>query len=640
MKRKLNESTAFDLQSLADDYGFDFGDIENQIYDLEDGLHDDRVTGDINCSFVGDDDTTIVINDQDSLDTFYNLMLNDFDVNPKDVDSYMVSADDLLDESEDFDEADNSEFDDYETVSDDYTDEDDAEFPPYDEDDELNSDYQGYSEYRDVQEDDEFESDDYDDEEVLDECGDCDDDDEFCEDEEFECYESVKNRHNKRINERKKGCCPPKRGMVNLSESLKAKSTKLSIRDIVESAKTIKLDESIISKAINKAYSESRKEKRNNRINENRSRLNKLKEAVGSDKFELVKAALKEGRKTLYTKKTINGKNIANYKSKELLEMLTKAKEQVITLKNSKKNLNESKCSDINETLEKKLRLINLLDEELTYRLTVKQLSKNLNEDDENPLEPLPVGPDSDGEKEDEEVPAEESDKENDSEEEVTPDEDESTPDEDEEVELSRVVITVANQDAADELKSALVDAGIPDDAIEFEEEEDDTEDDTESEESDEETSEESDEETPNESIHYSKFKRLLEDDSDDEDKADDAEANDSDNATESDDEESDDESNDDKDGDSQVKVVLTNTDYINDLADVLNNEYGITKDEFEDMIGGEIVDDENSDEEADDESDDESDDKEDNKDEKQSKGDAAVDAMTQDELDDLFGNA
>ena len=77
----------------------------------------------------------------------------------------------------------------------------------------------------------------------------------------------------------------------------------------------------------------------------------------------------------------------------------------------------------------------------------------------------------------------------------------------------------------------------------------------------------------------------------------------------------------------------MTNTDYINDLADVLNNEYGITKEEFEEMIGGTIVDDASSDdEEGSDDSEDDSEDK------PSTNGDDAVDAMSQEELDKLFG--
>ena len=233
------------------------------------------------------------------------------------------------------------------------------------------------------------------------------------------------------------------------------------------------------------------------------------------------------------------------------------------------------------------------------------------NEDDENPLEPLSVDPTEEGSDESE-----------------TSTED---PEEDEEVELSRVVITVANQEAADELKDAMVNAGIPEDAIEFE-----TESDEDSEESKDDTEGDSEESTKedkaesNESIHYNKFKKLLEDEDTDapaedstEDSTDDGDAEDTEDS--------------EKEGDTEatgeVKVVLTNTDYINDLADVLNNEYGITKEEFEEMIGGTIVDDESSDDkEGSDDSEDDSEDK------PSTNGDDAVDAMSQEELDKLFG--
>ena len=72
----------------------------------------------------------------------------------------------------------------------------------------------------------------------------------------------------------------------------------------------------------------------------------------------------------------------------------------------------------------------------------------------------------------------------------------------------------------------------------------------------------------------------------------------------------------------------------INDLADVLNDEYGISKEEFEEMIGGEIV---NDDSDSDDEKSDDEDSKDDE--EKSSKGDEAIDAMTPEDLNDLFGD-
>ena len=463
-----------------------------------------------------------------------------------------------------------------------------------------------------------------------------DSDDEFdecMEDSEFECYESLNNRklrNRRRLLEKKKGCCPPKKGkkLVNLSEALKMRKAGLTTRDIVRSAKKPYLNESIISNAINKAKTEPRNDKKMKLIMKKKE-IMQLKESLGAEKFNMICKAMKSGKKTLYSKKTINGKNITEYSAKELLELLNTIKKQHTNLMKSYKSLYESATKstkkELRTAIENKERLMLILDEELTYRLTFKKLNKSkaINEDEENPLEPLSVDP-TDGDDTDE------------------------TPDNDEEVELSRVVITVANQDAADELKQSLVDAGVPDDAIEFETD-DETDDSEDSDDTDSEADENSDEntdtddtadETSNESLHYNKFKKLLEDDDPESDKADDST---DDNAKDGEDSDasSDDNSDDSSDSeDKPIKVVLTNTDYVNDLADVLNNEYGISKEEFEEMIGGQIVDDSDDSDDSD-ESSDSDDDKSDdeNKDDKPStNGDDAVDAMSQEELDKLFG--
>ena len=463
-----------------------------------------------------------------------------------------------------------------------------------------------------------------------------DSDDEFdecMEDSEFECYESLNNRklrNRRRLLEKKKGCCPPKKGkkLVNLSEALKMRKAGLTTRDIVRSAKKPYLNESIISNAINKAKTEPRNDKKMKLIMKKKE-IMQLKESLGAEKFNMICEAMKSGKKTLYSKKTINGKNITEYSAKELLELLNTIKKQHTNLMKSYKSLYESATKstkrELRTAIENKERLMLILDEELTYRLTFKKLNKSkaINEDEENPLKPLSVDP-TDGDDTDE------------------------TPDNDEEVELSRVVITVANQDAADELKQSLVDAGVPDDAIEFETD-DETDDSEDSDDTDSEADENSDEntdtddtadETPNESLHYNKFKKLLEDDDPESDTADDST---DDNAKDGEDSDasSDDNSDDSSDSeDKPIKVVLTNTDYVNDLADVLNNEYGISKEEFEEMIGGQIVDDSEDSDDSDDSSDSDDDKSDDeNKDDKPStNGDDAVDAMSQEELDKLFG--
>lgn len=486
-----------------------------------------------------------------------------------------------------------------------------------------------------------------------------DSDDEFdecMEDSEFECYESLNNRklrNRRRLLEKKKGCCPPKKGkkLVNLSEALKMCKAGLTTRDIVRSAKKPYLNESIISNAINKAKTEPRNDKKMKLIMKKKE-IMQLKESLGAEKFNMICEAMKSGKKTLYSKKTINGKNITEYSAKELLELLNAVKKQHTNLMKSYKSLNESATKstkrELRTAIENKERLMLILDEELTYRLTFKKLNKSkaINEDEENPLEPLSVDP-TDGDSKDDNADASDDNADTES-----GDDTDETPDNDEEVELSRVVITVANQDAADELKQSLVDAGVPDDAIEFEDD-DETDDSEDSDDTDSEADENSDEntdtddtadETPNESLHYNKFKKLLEDDDSESDTADDStddNATDGEDSDASSDDNSDDNSDDSSDSeDKPIKVVLTNTDYVNDLADVLNNEYGISKEEFEEMIGGQIVDDSDSSDDSDDssDSDDDKSDDENKEDEPSTNGDDAVDAMSQEELDKLFG--
>lgn len=662
MKRKLNESVAgsvrIDVVSLVHDYPELQGNIDKLAKQIED------TTG-ASVSQDESDDTIYMVIDGITMGDVINIFADEYYID--DIADYMddLDMDELSNDYPEFDADDAAAAQEY--AEEDMMDEDmgfddegdwaeDWDDEEYDDTlDDMIPDYDDVDidDVDDVEDDiysDEYEStdDDYSDDDELNDAS----FDECMEDEEFECYESERRAFKRRraMNEKKNGCCPPKKGrMLNLSESLKMMKNGVTVKDIVRSAKQVSLNESVINDAINKAKNEQPKKN----INEKRATLAALKKALGDDKFNTIVKALKEGKKTLYTKKSINGKNITEYSSKELLDILNMVKEQRETLVKSYKSLNESATrstkKELRDAIENKERLMDLLDEELTYRLTVKKMLKEqeaVNEDDANPLEPLSVDPNDSGdstEGDSEETPAED-DSEGDSEE-TTED-----PEEDEEVELSRVVITVANQKAADELKDAMVNAGIPEDAIEFETEGDeeaegDSEDgdaDAESEESTDDAeggSEESTEETPaesNESIHYNKFKKLLEDEETD---APAEETPTEDGAEAEGDAEGSEESEDgDAEATGEVKVVLTNTDYINDLADVLNNEYGITKEEFEEMIGGTIVDEESSDD-AEDSDSEGSDDSEESKEDKPStNGDDAVDAMSQEELDKLFG--
>lgn len=649
MKRKLNESLTFpvkiDVVRLVNKNPKLNGQMDKIASEIED-------TTDAIITKEESDGTVYMVIDGLTQDDIIDIFENDYYID--DVDNYFVydDADDELDDIESDDDVRaaaeddmRDEYgDDYIDMDEDYGLDDEGEWidtedddyydmiPDYDEvdPDDLDALDARDAAYADMEDDDIYDEtyEDADEEFSGDDAlNDSDDEfDECMEDSEFECYESLNNRklrNRRRLLEKKKGCCPPKKGkkLVNLSEALKMRKAGLTTRDIVRSAKKPYLNESIISNAINKAKTEPRNDKKMKLIMKKKE-IMQLKESLGAEKFNMICKAMKSGKKTLYSKKTINGKNITEYSTKELLELLNTIKKQHTNLMKSYKSLNESATKstkrELRTAIENKERLMLILDEELTYRLTFKKLNKSkaINEGEENPLEPLPVDP-TDGDE---------------------------TPDNDEEVELSRVVITVANQDAADELKQSLVDAGVPDDAIEFETD-DETDDSEDSDDTDSEADENSDEntdtddetdETSNESLHYNKFKKLLEDDDSESDTADDST---DDNAKDG--EDSDASSDDSSDSeDKPIKVVLTNTDYVNDLADVLNNEYGISKEEFEEMIGGQIVDDSEDSDDSDESSD--SDDDKSNDESKEDKpstnGDDAVDAMSQEELDKLFG--
>jgi hypothetical protein len=308
---------------------------------------------------------------------------------------------------------------------------------------------------------------------------------------------------------------------------------------------------------------------------------------------EQVERALRNNQGYLHENIKVNGKSLKYYSIKEIKKLMMEANSTKIQLTNKLKDstLNESVESKrvLKDKIANKIRLISLLDEELTYRVTRKNCLAKLNEEEdkedkgsngdfsEEDLSKMFGGDQADNA---EETDTEEKKDDNNEEEEV--------------VDLARVVITMEDKEAAEELKKSCLDAGIPEDAIEIEEESEE-EKSEESEESEEEESEESEEkEQPNESVKYKNLKRLFEDEETEE-------SDSEDNAEESDeDTEDSEESEEEEEKEGAVKFILTDTDYIKDLAKILDDEYGISKEEFEEMIGGEIVDeDEESDEEA-----------------------------------------
>ena len=390
----------------------------------------------------------------------------------------------------------------------------------------------------------------------------------------------------------------------------------------------------------------------------NKKALNESKKVEAKNQKELEKKTLKaltENKHSLHSNVRYNGKSFAKMTLKELKSIYESVKASVDAL--SERLLNESVVDNkTTETIDRKKQLLEFLDEEITYRTTRMECLRKLNEDsaeisDEelaNLFGPAQGEDEASANNEDDDAQSEDSNEEGDENKEDNEDENNE---ENEEVELSRIEITLKDAEAANDLKQACLDAEIPEDAFELENVEDDAfeEDGEESEENSEEhtedpseenSEEEKSEEGANESYEFAKYVKMLgEGEVADEQPADDAageESSEEDNGAENADGEGDEENTEE---DKQPKFILTNTDYASKLAKVLEDVYGISKEEFEDMIGGEIVeeepkeDEENSDEEG-------SENSEESKDE-ESKDSSEEKKDDEEELDpsDLFKN-
>ena len=391
----------------------------------------------------------------------------------------------------------------------------------------------------------------------------------------------------------------------------------------------------------------------------NKKALNESKKVEAKNQKELEKKTLKaltENKHSLHSNVRYNGKSFAKMTLKELKSIYETVKASVDAL--SERLLNESVVDNkTTETIDRKKQLLEFLDEEITYRTTRMECLRKLNEDgteisDEelaNLFGPAQGEDEATADNGDNDIESENS---NEDGEENKEDNDDENAEENEEVELSRIEITLKDVEAANDLKQACLDADIPEDAFELENVEDDAfEDDSEeSEENSDEASEDSSEENSeeekseegaNESYEFAKYVKMLgEGEVADEQPADDAageESSEEENGAENADGEGDEENSEE---DKQPKFILTNTDYASKLAKVLEDVYGISKEEFEDMIGGEIVeeepkeDEENSDEEGSENSEESKD--EESKDRSEEKKDDE-----EDELDpsDLFKN-
>ena len=442
------------------------------------------------------------------------------------------------------------------------------------------SECDGMDDTNECDEDDTFEYD----SENLDECGipEFDEVDEC--DDTFEC------------NEKKRDCCPKKK-VVNEADKI-SEIRKIRRNDQKQSNVLIPLKEALRgdvkktskedvpslnglidyicgkrnSKTVNEAAINKAKAERGESLNEG---LEFLKEKLGAKLYNQILVAMSNNKKSLHENISINKKKLVDYTLDELKSIFEKITSQVEELKNkSTEGLNEKDSAMIQQKLTTKERLAQILSEEISYRQAITE------DDDFAGLDNMNLDPNKDG--------SDDAEKE-----EKTDDEEESeendNPDEDEEEEIGSIVITLASKEAAEELKSDLIDAEIPEDVIEIApvESDDEESEDEESEESEDEESESSEEKTE-ESVSYKGTKLNEEDETSDEEESTDEE---------------DDEETSEEEEEGAYKLILTDTDYAKNLRDTLELKWGLTKDEFADMIGGEIVDDENSEETSDEES-------------------------------------
>lgn len=440
----------------------------------------------------------------------------------------------------------------------------------------------------------------------------------------------------------KKGCCPGKNRRVNLLESLKAqdetKQEKLdnsvkTIKDVIDSVKGHSIGAQEVKDAFaklkkeQKALSKIEKNEKGDKfaltdVNGAAGALKKMKEADPSqadaiDKFqkslkESVYNALNAKKKSLHSKVSVNGQLLESMTNAQVSTLLTKvnaAKNKLVSKLSNSLNESVNTKNNIKNEIVKLTKLSNILDEENTYRTYATKYGL-INEDEnqeagnsgefseEDLANMFGAGQGEENKSDNETEEKTEEPKSEDAQSEDTQSDEDSV----EEVELARIVITMQDKDAAEDLKASCVNAGIPEDVIEIT---DDTEDEPEEKEEGETSTEDKDDDKAdaseeskdtNEGVKYSNLRRLFEaDEENSEEKPEDAPEE---NSDETDDAEAKNEGH--------TKFILTNTDYALQLSKVLDDVYGITKEEFEDMIGGEIVEDSDEDDATEDKDSDE----------------------------------
>ena len=429
--------------------------------------------------------------------------------------------------------------------------------------------------------------------------------------------------------------------LIPLKEALSGNPLKYQknpdVNEIIDSLTGKKNSRRINEAAINKARNEAKKP-----INENYEYLSKK---LGEDLAGRIWKALSEKKTSLHEKVKINGKSVAEFTLEELQSIFDKVTKKIDELEQTTKTegLNETDATNAEKKLALDNRLKTILTEEIEFRGALKEADDvdsfldqfNLNPNAEPKDDDNSGNDDTDKSDDNDENKSDDNADDNTSSDDDSNSDDNDNPDNDEVEEIGSIVLTMASEQAANELKDELIAEGIPEDVIEIEAVEDEQPEDEENAASDENNAEENNteennnsdennnEETPNESAS-SKVKtgKLNEDDENQDNN--DSDANADDNAQDNGDDNAD--ANADDSEEKQFKVILTNTDYADKLQTVMQDIYGIEKSEFEDMIGGTIVEDDEDKDNADDNSSDDSQDNDDNNSSDENKEDAGGD--------------
>lgn len=271
----------------------------------------------------------------------------------------------------------------------------------------------------------------------------------------------------------------------------------------------------------------------------------------------------------------IEGRKLNECGIPELKGFIARAQRKLKSLNKDRLNENVS-AKVIREKAEQMKSLIALLEEEITYRKEIAKKYNKLNEEDNTDPANAPADGGLNGDitgADPNAAPADDTKPEGDN--------DGDGEDEDKEVELTSITFKMASRKDAEEFIKDCVDAGVPEEAFEIK--------------GDEKDDEGEDSDKVEEKYKMPSYLRRLFEDEDNTDapEGDDANADGTDDTGAEDDKPAEDDKKDDEksdDSDGAVEVVLVDTDYTEDVVNVMKDVYGFTDEEIEDQLGGAIV--------------------------------------------------